>query len=167
MKISDFVTDLDKVIEDVVDPSLAYLEVWNISQDSSIVDLRGATVQKAGDTMSGPLTINSSTGMYALSLRSTDAGKRPGIRQEAILPPTGIAFNMFEGYIGNDPTLLTGSGVIGILGAINAYPTASYTNFMYFGCATNAGYQHYALALTPNNYAIFTSGVNMGSCCNQ
>jgi len=108
-----------------------------------------------------PLVINVNAGFSGLNIQSTVAGTRPGIRQEAILPATGVAYNMFEGYIGNNSSLLTRTGVIGVLGTINTYPTPSSTTFMYFGSAPNADYTHYALALYPSNWAAFTSGVNM------
>ncbi|MFA5131422.1 MAG: hypothetical protein WC467_03265 [Patescibacteria group bacterium] len=110
------------------------------------------------------LDVFNSGGSYALNLSANSATSRPGIKQVALRPDvSGIAYNMFEGYIGNVSTNLTRAGVIGVLGSVVLDPAISTVSYMYFGAETNAAYNNNTFRLYPNKNAYFDGNVGIGN----
>jgi len=110
------------------------------------------------------LEVFNNSSNYALTLSANDLTARPGIRQIALRPnAAGIAFNMFEGYIGDSITNITRSGVIGVLGTVALAPATSTVQYMYFGSETTAGYSDNTLRLYPNKKAYFDGNVGIGT----
>ena len=95
-----------------------------------------------GITPSYPLDVKSTTGSYSLNLQANSDTFRPGIRIEALRSTnSGIAFNLFDLYIGQSPTI-TNVGGFGLYGEVVSSPSPSYAKYLYMGANSTTAFNN-------------------------
>jgi hypothetical protein len=140
-------------------------DVKNSASTNLLTVLNSGNIGIGAITPSYPLDIyNGTGGFFALNLQSNNDYYRPGIRMQALRPvASGIAFSMFDLYIGNVESNLTHAAQIGVFGLIVNNPSKSTVTYLYMGSEPSVSYDNNTFRLYPNKTAYFAGRVGIGT----